>query len=156
MHVTALQDRCIAKEGVVARIRRHNTHLMEEQGQYKEAVCTLNRELKEVREKLVEAGRQNEKLKGEMTVLEQGCRRLGLTRSVTSRRHNCSLIPVPGIMALVSMTALNRSRQPSQGWIFLGSPWTTEKMTPLNLLPLWRPTALWSWPSLLLTLQLQS
>ena len=71
MHVTALQDRCIAKEGVVARVRRHNTHLMEEQGQYKEAVCTLNKELKEVREKLVESGRQNEKLKGEMTVLEQ-------------------------------------------------------------------------------------
>ena len=71
MHVTALQDRCIAKEGVVARVRRHNTHLMEEQGQYKEAVRTLNKELKEVREKLVESGRQNEKLKGEMTVLEQ-------------------------------------------------------------------------------------
>ena len=67
----ALQDRCIAKEGVVARVRRHNTHLMEEQGQYKEAVRTLNKELKEVREKLVESGRQNEKLKGEMTVLEQ-------------------------------------------------------------------------------------
>ena len=43
---------------------------MEEQGQYKEAVRTLNKELKEVREKLVEAGRQIEKLKGEMTVLE--------------------------------------------------------------------------------------
>ena len=71
MHVTALQDRCIAKEGVVARVRRHNAHLMEEQGQYKEAVRTLNRELKEVREKLVESGRQNEKLKGEVTVLEQ-------------------------------------------------------------------------------------
>ena len=71
MHVTAFQDRCIAKEGVVARVRRHNTHLMEEQGQYKEAVRTLNKELKEVREKLVESGRQNEKLKGEMTVLEQ-------------------------------------------------------------------------------------
>ena len=71
MHVTALQDCCIAKEGVVARVRRHNTHLMEEQGQYKEAVRTLNKELKEVREKLVEVGRQSDKLKGEMTVLEQ-------------------------------------------------------------------------------------
>ena len=71
MHVTALQDRCIAKEGVVTRVRRHNAHLMEEQGQYKEAVRTLNKELKEVREKLVESGRQNEKLKEEMTVLEQ-------------------------------------------------------------------------------------
>ena len=71
MHVTALQDRCIAKEGVVTRVRRHNAHLMEEQGQYKEAVRTLNKELKEVREKLVEANRQSDKLKGEVTVLEQ-------------------------------------------------------------------------------------
>ena len=31
----------------------------------------MNKELKEVREKLVEAGRQSDKLKGEMTVLEQ-------------------------------------------------------------------------------------
>ena len=44
---------------------------MEEQGQYKDAVRTLNKELKEVREKLVEAGRQSDKLKGEMTVLKQ-------------------------------------------------------------------------------------
>ena len=71
MHVTALQDRCIAKEGVVTRVRKHNAHLMEEQGQHKDAVRTLNKELKEVREKLVEAGRQSDKLKGEMTVLEQ-------------------------------------------------------------------------------------
>ena len=53
MHVTALQDRCIAKEGVVTRVRKHNAHLMEEQGLYKEAVHML----KEVREMLVEAGR---------------------------------------------------------------------------------------------------
>ena len=38
---------------------------------YKEAVRTLNKELKEVREKLVEAGRQSEKLKGDVMVLEQ-------------------------------------------------------------------------------------
>ena len=55
--MTALQDRCIAKEGVVTHVRKHNAHLMEEQGQYKDAVRMLNKELKEVREKLVEAGR---------------------------------------------------------------------------------------------------
>ena len=71
MHVTALEDRCIAKEGVVTRVRKHNAHLMNEQGQYKDAVHTLNKELKEVREKLVEADRQSDKLKGEVTVLEQ-------------------------------------------------------------------------------------
>ena len=44
---------------------------MNEQGQYKDAVRTLNKELKEVREKLVEADRQSDKLKEEVTVLEQ-------------------------------------------------------------------------------------
>ena len=43
---------------------------MNEQGQYKDAVRTLNKELKEVREKLGEADRQSVKLK-EVTVLEQ-------------------------------------------------------------------------------------
>ena len=71
MHVTALQDRCIAKEGVVSRVRKHNAHLMNEQGQYKDAVRTLNKELKEVREKLGEADRQCDKLKEEVTVLGQ-------------------------------------------------------------------------------------
>ena len=71
MRVTALQDRCIAKEGVVTRVKKHNAHLMNEQGQYKDAICTLNQDLKEVREKLGEAGRQNDKLKEEVTALGQ-------------------------------------------------------------------------------------
>ena len=58
MRVTALQDRCVAKEGVVTRVWKHNANLMNEQGQYKDAVRTLNQELKEVREKLVEADYQ--------------------------------------------------------------------------------------------------
>ena len=69
MRVTALQDCCIAKEGVVTLVRKHNAHLMDEQGQYKDAVRTLNQELKEVREKLGEADRQNDKLKKEVTAL---------------------------------------------------------------------------------------
>ena len=44
---------------------------MNEQAQYKDAVRTLNQELKEVREKLVEADRQNDKLKKEVTDLGQ-------------------------------------------------------------------------------------
>ena len=62
MCVKALQDRCVAKKGVVTQIRKHNTNLINEQGQYKDAIRTLNQELKEVREKLAEANRQNEKL----------------------------------------------------------------------------------------------
>ena len=49
VHVKALQDRCVAKEGVVGCVRKHNATLMNEQGQYKEAIRTLNKELKEVR-----------------------------------------------------------------------------------------------------------
>ena len=44
---------------------------MNEQGQYKDAVRTLNQELKEVKEKLAKANRQNEKLQGEVTDLGQ-------------------------------------------------------------------------------------
>ena len=71
MHVTTLQDRCVAKEGVVTRVWKHNTNLMNEQAQYKDAVRTLNQELKEVREKLAEVDRQNEKLQEEVTDLGQ-------------------------------------------------------------------------------------
>ena len=71
MRVMALQDRCVAKEGVVTRVRKHNANLMNEQGQYKEVVRTLNQELKEVREKLEEADRQNDKLREEVTALGQ-------------------------------------------------------------------------------------
>ena len=71
MRVMALQDRCVAREGVVTRVRKHNANLMNEQGQYKEAVRTLNQELKEVREKLEEVDRQNDKLREEVTALGQ-------------------------------------------------------------------------------------
>ena len=44
---------------------------MNELGQYKDVVRTQNQEPKEVREKLVEANRQNDKLKEEVTDLDQ-------------------------------------------------------------------------------------
>ena len=62
VRVKALQDRCVAKEGVVTRDQKHNTNLMNELRQYKDAVRTLNKELKEVREKLAEVDHQNKKL----------------------------------------------------------------------------------------------
>ena len=77
MSVTALQDRCVAKEGVVTRVWKHNTNLMNEQAQYKDAVRTLNKELKEVKEKLVEAERQNDKLTEEVTDLGQRLQTVG-------------------------------------------------------------------------------
>ena len=71
MCAKALQDCCVAKEGVVTRVQKHNTNLMNEQGQYKDVVCTLNKELKEVREKLAKADCQNAKLQEEVTDLGQ-------------------------------------------------------------------------------------
>ena len=71
VQVKALLDRCIAKEGVVTWVRKHNANLMNEQGQYKEAVRTLNQEVKELREKLVEASSQKQKLQEEVMALQE-------------------------------------------------------------------------------------
>ena len=75
--VKAFQNRCVAKEGVVTRVRKHNRNLMNEQGQYKEAVRTLNNELKEVRGKLEEADCQKEKLQQEVTALSERVETVG-------------------------------------------------------------------------------
>ena len=77
VHVKALQDRCVAKEGVVTQVQKHNTNLMNEQRQYKDAVRMLNNKLKEVRRKLEEADRQKEKLQQEVTDLGKGVETAG-------------------------------------------------------------------------------
>ena len=69
MCVKALQDCCAAKEGVVTRVCKHNTNLLNQQAQYKEAVRILNKELQEVKEKLTEVSPQNDKLQEEVTGL---------------------------------------------------------------------------------------
>ena len=71
VRVKALQDRCIAKEGVVIHVRKHNATLMNEQRQYKEAMRSFSREVKELREKLVEAGSQKQKFQEEVTALQE-------------------------------------------------------------------------------------
>ena len=73
----ALQDCCVAKEGVIGRVRKHNTNLMNEQGQCKEVVRTLNKEVKEVKGKLKEADRQKNKLQEEVTVLREKVETVG-------------------------------------------------------------------------------
>ena len=60
----ALQDRSVAQERVIARLRKHNGTLTDEQKQYKKALRTLNKEVKEVkelREKLEEEDCQKKK-----------------------------------------------------------------------------------------------
>ena len=69
VRIKTFQDRCIAKEGVVTRVRKHNATLMNEQGQYKGVMRTFNQEVKELREKLVEAGSQKQKLQKEVMAL---------------------------------------------------------------------------------------
>ena len=46
----------------VARVRKHNATLMNEQGQYKDAMRMFNKKVNELREKLVEASSQKQKL----------------------------------------------------------------------------------------------
>ena len=75
--VKALHDRCVAKEGVVTRVRKHNTNLLNEQKQYKEALRTLNAELKETREKLEGAGLWNKELEEGLTTLRQQVEKVG-------------------------------------------------------------------------------
>ena len=62
MRVKALRDCCVAKEGVVTRVRSHNTNLLNQQAQYKEVVRLLNKEPQEVKEKLTEVSGQHDKL----------------------------------------------------------------------------------------------
>ena len=61
MHMMALQDRCVAEEGVIGRLRKHNETLTNEQDQYKDAIRTLNKEVMELNGKLKEETRQWEK-----------------------------------------------------------------------------------------------
>ena len=57
----ALQDRCVAEEGVINRLRKCNKTLTNEHDQYKEAFCTLNKEVTALNEKLKEETSQQEK-----------------------------------------------------------------------------------------------
>ena len=57
----ALQVKGVANEGVIARQEKRIKNLTDGQDQYKDALCTLNKEVKELKEKLEEEGRQRKK-----------------------------------------------------------------------------------------------
>ena len=67
----AFQDRCITEEGVINRLKKRNEMLTNEQGQYKEALCTLNKELTELTEKLNKETRQQVKEQEAKAFLEK-------------------------------------------------------------------------------------
>ena len=51
---------------------------MNEQGQYKDAIRTFNKEVKQLREKLVEAGSEKQKLQEEVTTLQEKAKTVGV------------------------------------------------------------------------------
>ena len=72
----ALQDKGVAKEGVIARLHKHIELLTDEEKQYKEAIHSLNEEVKDLKGKLEKEGRQRkgkqeakEKVEKELTAL---------------------------------------------------------------------------------------
>ena len=67
----ALQDHCVANKGVISRVRKQNAALMNEQGQYKEAIRSFNQDVKELKGKLEEADRQKQKFQEEVTTLRE-------------------------------------------------------------------------------------
>ena len=76
MHMKALQDRGIVKEGVIARLHKRIELLTDEEEQYKGAIRSLNKELKNLKGKLQEEGHQRkseqeakEKVEKELTTL---------------------------------------------------------------------------------------
>ena len=54
MRMNALQDRCVAEEGVINHLRKRNETLTNEQDQYKEVLRTLNKEVTTLNKKLKE------------------------------------------------------------------------------------------------------
>ena len=56
MQMKVLQDRGVAKEGVIAHLHKHIELLTDEEKQYKEAICSLNEEVKDLKGKLEEEG----------------------------------------------------------------------------------------------------
>ena len=61
----------------VTRVRKHNATLMNKQGQYKDVMRMFNKEMKELREKLVEAGSQRLKLQEEVAALQEKAKAAG-------------------------------------------------------------------------------
>ena len=57
----ALQVKRVANKGVIARQEKHIKNLTDGQDQYKDAFRTLNKEVKELKKKLEEEGRQRKK-----------------------------------------------------------------------------------------------
>ena len=81
----ALQDRCVAEEGVISHLRKRNETLTNEHDQYKEALHTLNKEVTILNEKLKEETSQWKKAQEAKASLEKEpmalCRQVEMARA---------------------------------------------------------------------------
>ena len=66
-----LQDRSVTQEGVIAHLSKRNGILTDEHDQYKEAFRTLNKEVKELTEKLKKEGVKRKKEQEEKATMEK-------------------------------------------------------------------------------------
>lgn len=66
-----LQNRCVAKVGVISHLRKCNETLTNKQDQYKDVIHTLNKEVTELNKKLNEETHQWEKGQEVKTTLEK-------------------------------------------------------------------------------------
>ena len=101
----ALQDRCVAEDGVLGCLKKRNETLKNEQDQYKDALYTLNKEVKELNEKLKDETRQKEKEQEAKATLEKelmalyGPAEMARADAIqSSRLHSLSLMLVPSTM----------------------------------------------------------
>ena len=71
MRMKALQDRGVAKEGVIARLHKRIELLMDKEEQYKGVIHSLNEEVKNLKGKLQEEGHQRKSKQEEKEKVEK-------------------------------------------------------------------------------------
>lgn len=82
----ALQDKCIAEEGVITRLRKQNETLTNEQVQYKGALRTLNEEVTTLKGKMTEETNLRKKAEEVKTSMEKKLK--AFLRQVEKARAN--------------------------------------------------------------------
>ena len=133
---------------MINHLRKRNETLTNKQDQYKDALYTLNKEVTELTEMLIEETRQREEEQEAKATLEKEL--TALLRQVETARADAvtefkasqpSLTPVPFTMVMSLRTALSRSSISTHTWIYPWSLWTTLcRQLLLATPPLRRPT----------------
>ena len=93
---------------------------MNEQGQYNEAMRTFNQEVKELREKLVEAGSQKQKLQEEVTALREKVETAGIDAVQKFKMSQSFINSCTDYYGTGFDDCLKQWRQLSRSWTCLG------------------------------------